>query len=429
MLTPQYRQHVLSPFEYVKPGTAIVNNSPDVTMTHNTIDNSASDFTSEIDFETAYNMLMTHDTLPSMGTSPSSSHGFGTLATSPGAGQQVFNGFQGYSSSSPDQQQKVKTPSNQIIPDPNAEFEYHRKQILKNSGANGSQPYSTANGVSPNTRNLLHSINSKSYKNMFGMFSNTPTSSSSGPSSDLLSLSESSVLTEFLDSLVDDVKLSSLSKHWSSIDPLATEKPLETGSPLNTMTLPELKLQNSDLKTNLASIPSMHKINLNFSNNSSADTSRCQSPSILSFKTKSDSLQPPLTSVKTEITHERIPRSPNKSTAAKRRATTCTNANKRKRSNDGRPLLSEDEKRRNHTSSEQRRRMIIKEAFEEFCSLTVRPDEKIRTAPSASFKPAAQKTRGKDAKKSLSKYLIMTKAINEIERLVEVNQKLKELLS
>ncbi|GMF01034.1 unnamed protein product [[Candida] boidinii] len=84
-------------------------------------------------------------------------------------------------------------------------------------------------------------------------------------------------------------------------------------------------------------------------------------------------------------------------------------------------LLSETEKKMNHTSSEQKRRAVIKDAFEnlnDIVQLNFNEEEKKRALI------------GKNGtqRKKLSKFTVMNQAVNELNRLIDINQKLKLLI-
>lgn len=230
---------------------------------------------------------------------------------------------------SPESIRIPKTPDTQfrlpsistLTPEMAKGLEMHRQKILQNGVPPGSPDYSPhiESTTSPGTRSLLHQINSQSYE--------------------LLSISESHALESFLDSIVDDERLNSLSKHWPLLDPFGT-KHSES----------EHMEPSSEWKTS-----------------SSPPTDSCASVGL-----------------------------------KRKNSEACMREAKR-------ALLSEREKRKNHTTAEQRRRDAIKDAFDHLVGLVAdKPHEK---------------------KKRVSKFTIMQKAIDEVEKLQRQNSQLRDLVA
>ncbi|VEU22451.1 DEKNAAC103558 [Brettanomyces naardenensis] len=155
-------------------------------------------------------------------------------------------------------------------------------------------------------------------------------------SSELLSLTETSALESFLDSIANDRSFDKLAKQWGSIDPGyggGTKKKRKLSSS-------EVKIESSE------------------------------SPESLSA-------------------------------AAKRQ------------------LLTDEEKKQNHTVSEQKRRAMIRDSFRSLSDML----------DSSQFEATREdKKKSRSARKAMSKYNVLNRAVVELELLRELNGKLRDLV-
>ncbi|KAG7706971.1 hypothetical protein KL930_003240 [Ogataea haglerorum] len=325
-------------------------------------------FSADLDFDTAY-MLMTNEldagvppnaefaaankhTAGSQTTSGSSSSDQSTtFPQTPPMTNVVSTGLSPFYRSPKlvhEQLSRPLTPDNTKLHEKNSFFA--RSSSSFHLGE--SSPAQATSPVSPNTRNLLTTFNNLSYSaNLVGL--------GRQQSSELLSVSETSALENFLDSIANDQSLSNLSKHWHSIDPLAS-------SIKDSKKVPDAELE---------------------------------------VVIKTDDGEQTLRSPPTQ--EEKLARA---------------NYQKRQRSESlSKKLLTEEEKKLNHSTSEQKRRAMIKNAFEDLCDLITSSPVYLRQTRGDGSKP-------KSKRKTMSKYNIMMHSIEEIDRLQDVNRRLKQLI-
>lgn len=249
--------------------------------------------------------------------------------------------------------------------------------------------------VSPHTRNLLNSVNNMS--SMYQM---------NGSGYELLSITESSALEKFLDSVVDDSKLNDLGRHWPSIDPLLKHEgefsvPVLEPGPV----IPELKLQrlNTEL-SNVNPIPNNHALMLSYALSSSASPAP-------NFEPES-SLEP----VK-------------KKRGRKRKNATTTESSDKVKSESSpetelkskRQMLTQEQKKLNHTESEKKRRALIKTSYDNLLSV-------IDKDKCYHLRQGDKKNSVKRLKRENSRYAVMQCVIDEIEYLLKANQEMRERL-
>ncbi|KAG7838940.1 hypothetical protein KL942_003936 [Ogataea angusta] len=325
-------------------------------------------FSADLDFDTAY-MLMTNELdagVPSNAelsaaikhsagsqTTPgsSSTDQSTTVPQTPPITNVVSTGLSPFYRSPKLVQEQLSrplTPENTKLPDKNSFFA--RSSSSFHFGE--SSPAQATSPVSPNTRNLLTTFNNLSYSaNLVGL--------ARQQSSELLSVSETSALENFLDSIANDQNLSNLSKHWHSIDPLAS-------SIKDSKKLPETELE---------------------------------------------------VIIKRDDGAQSLP-----STLTQEEKLAQENCQKRQRSNSfSKKLLTEEEKKLNHSASEQKRRAMIKNAFDDLCDLISSSPVYLRQTRGDGSKP-------KSKRKTMSKYNVMMHSIEEIDRLQDVNRRLKQLI-
>ncbi|ODV98390.1 hypothetical protein PACTADRAFT_48164 [Pachysolen tannophilus NRRL Y-2460] len=304
--------------------------------------------------------------------------------------------------------------------------------------ANSYEP-NTRFAVSPNTRNILNSINNFNSMNKNFNFNNS--------GYELLSLTESSALENFLDSVVDETKLSNLEKHWSSIDPLASESlsasKREQSQPTNAINnclLPGLQtdtttvgnnlIKNEDINSNLP-LPFLRGTTTN--TNRITDSGENYYNSDIKEQIKKEYVESASDSqpqVKKRGRKKKIENS-NSSLAQSSLSPSLSCDSKRMKKSPAasdqkkshRKILSEDERKFNHTESEKRRRAMIKQSYDALLE-TIKAENCYSKKRSCSGKDENKKSKSK-AKKSNSKYAVMSTVIEEIEWLVDVNNKLK----
>lgn len=203
--------------------------------------------------------------------------------------------------------------------------------------------------ISPNTRNLLNTFNNINYslasKNAMNQWKDTtkPVRKKVNVASninqpELLSMTESSALESFLDSIASDVSFDKLAKQWSTIDPgNPAKEPVKRKAPKPSPVVTKKRKMNND---------GLNKF----------DSSKM--------------------------------------------------------------LLTEEEKKQNHTISEQKRRGMIKDSFKKLSALL---DESKFEAT------LVDKRKNRSARKAMSKYNVLNRAIVEIEHLQAMNDKLRKL--
>ncbi|KAG7882659.1 hypothetical protein KL938_003082 [Ogataea parapolymorpha] len=326
-------------------------------------------FSTDLDFDTAY-MLMTNELdagVPSSaGLSAANKLSAGSQTTSgsistdqsttipqtPPMTNVMSTGLSPFYRSPKLVQEQISRP---LTPD-NNKLLHDKNSFLARSSSSfhfgESSPTQATSPVSPNTRNLLTTFNNLSYSaNLVGL--------ARQQSSELLSVSETSALENFLDSIANDQSLSNLSKHWHSIDPLASSI--------------------KDLK-----------------------------------KTPEAELE---VVIKHDDGAQRLPSPPTQEEKLAR-----ASYQKRQRSNSfSKKLLTEEEKKLNHSTSEQKRRAMIKNAFDDLCDLISSSPVYLRQTRGDGSKP-------KSKRKTMSKYNVMMHSIEEIDRLQDVNRRLRQLI-
>ncbi|KAH3670953.1 hypothetical protein OGAPHI_000664 [Ogataea philodendri] len=329
-------------------------------------------FSSDLDFDTAY-VLMTNELDSTPGSVPNSvpgssrnaamshslSPGTNSTQTSTNAPQTpplsnfMSTGLSPFYRSPKIVHEQLSRP---LTPD-NTRPPYDKTSLLNRSSSSLNfaelSPVQANSPVSPNTRNLLATFNNLNYSaNVIGL--------SRQQSSELLSVSETSALENFLDSIANDQSLSNLSKHWHSIDPLANSIRENAKEP-QPATKPFIKKEEDSIPTHVFSA----------------------APSV----------------------EEKLARA---SFQERQRSVSLS-----------KKQLTEEEKKLNHTSSEKKRRAVIKRSFDELCEL-------ISSSPT--HLNQLQSKNSKSKRKKMSKYNVMVESIEEIKRLEEVNQRLKELV-
>ncbi|CDK28819.1 unnamed protein product [Kuraishia capsulata CBS 1993] len=410
----------LSPFEYSTPAGAHTGDDY---------------FSTDMDFDTAY-QLMTGDGKAGFDGAIGSPVSLRTAEEAANSGLRTPTDKPHVVHPQPSTPANTFGEATEGADDPYRSFEYHRNQILKGSGV--SMPFasprlnqlSTQSAiVSPNTRNILHSINSLNSQNTQFQLSDS--------GYELLSITETSALEQFLDSIVDDTKLSLLSKHWSSIDPLANGRkhalPPHLQQQLhghqNFYPQPELdlplKLQSQNMNRNAVSLPKHHMISLTPSNPATAVNS------VLPSGANSPRKDLPSYSddqLRNHLSHVFAPdRKPETSQTFQRRLpdeSAREDSEEPRRDKLKKSLLTSDEKRRHHTSSEQKRRSVIREAYDVLVDMVSGADAIVTMDEVKN--PKKRKTN--EAKRAMSKSLVMNKAVNEIRALISLNSQLRYLI-
>ncbi|GMG60180.1 unnamed protein product [Ambrosiozyma monospora] len=259
--------------------------------------------------------------------------------------------------------------------------------------------------VSPNTKNLLTTFNMLNYNaNQYSFLGKS--------NNNLLSNSETNDIESFLDSIANDESFGNLSKYWSAIDPAAANA---TTTQKNTKT-------NSNIPQQLEAKRTAKTAKTDGNAATKSDT-----PDIV-FK-KENSATVKSTSMKKSKDND------SSSTGSRKGSKSNTNGTGSKRKTidskqvSSRKALTEDEKKSNHTSSEQRRRDQIKDAFDRLVAIMGDALVNIEEENNDDNNGSKRKRRKKSTKKSPSKYTVMLQASNEIERLLEVNKKLSQLVN
>lgn len=375
-----------------------------------------------------------------------------------------------------------------------------------NANANANINNNNANTNINNANNNYNQNNNQAPKNNAKGNGNGNGNGLPGSRYELLSITETSVIESFLDSIANDQSLNNLSKHWSTIDPIQSQSQSQSKSqyqqqeqniPLNKIIKNDnvingfdgmTKNYNSEIhgrkkKSRRISSSVDTQNNNNNKNNhtgnnndnnkissvSSSNTSTSTSPLMSEYNYKSHNNTHnhhyhqnqnrssnagyiDTSSTATSITSSREPSldsfrdsdnagitrkvSSKRGRKPKRKlpvddetaengsgqevdkkpadSTCTTNAQKKK------ILLSETEKKMNHTSSEQKRRAVIKDVFEnlnDIVQLNFNEEEKRKALI------------GKNGtqRKKLSKFTVMNQAVIELNRLIDINQKLKIL--
>ncbi|ODV88198.1 hypothetical protein CANARDRAFT_5497 [[Candida] arabinofermentans NRRL YB-2248] len=267
--------------------------------------------------------------------------------------------------------------------------------------------------ISPNTRNLLTTFNNLNYS---ATISNNNKNIINNNNSDLLSVNEYSALETFLDSIANDQSMDNLSKYWYSIDPMANNNNNNNTSSMNN-NAPILKKEdflNEDFKFDSPPLTrrSSEKIITNTNTNTNNNTNNNNITINISDSkiTKPKSSSSSFTKSSSKINSKSIMNNLNNSKIDKK-------------------CLSEEAKKLQHTSSEQKRRAIIKNAFDELCNqIESEKSITIVNTNNNNNNKLKSKSKSKSKRKSMSKFMVMNKAIDEVVKLVEINKKLMNIV-